>query len=88
MIGTGLSRFPPTGRKKKVGQLMSLWSFKKLMHFGKNNIFTQFLDNLVSGTEHLGNLVLLIFEDRKLAVAVWLYLLAICMAITYYFDQL
>ena len=67
---------------------MSLWSFKKLMHFGKDNIFTQFLDNLVSGTEHLGNLVLLIFEDRKLAVAVWLYLLAICMAITYYFDQL
>ena len=58
------------------------------MHFGKDNIFTQFLDSFVSGIEYLGNLTLSIFEDRKLAGAVWLYLLAICMAITYYFDQL
>ncbi|CCQ58263.1 hypothetical protein CWATWH0005_3976 [Crocosphaera watsonii WH 0005] len=58
------------------------------MHFGKDNIFTQFLDSFVSGIEYLGNLTLLILEDRNLAFIVWLYLLTICMAIAYYFDQL
>ena len=58
------------------------------MKFENDDWLTWFVDSLILGLENLGELVLSSLKYRPLALALWLYLLLLCMSIGLYADNI